>query len=485
MPEEGNSLSLINAPTGTRVGTVIGGGLQLVRALEHHGSLVGETFAATRVDNRQSQFAVKLLAARFAHRPEVVRSFESDWRGSSALGHANICKCCEVSTSEDGVLYAVSELLKGRDLRSQLTRSGNMETKSAVDIVHQACLGLHAAHQAGIVHCNLKPENLFLQQRREQLKILDFGTGKLWAALPSRGVGGDSVRHNCSYRAPEQFELFGKVDSRVDVWALGVILFEMLTGRLPFGAVGGSSTEHQIRFQQPESLSALRPDLPAGIISAVELALEKAPENRFESVLALAAAVMPYGSFASTRFSGISRAQRPPLLTPVSELVEASTTNAPVALTPGGRPTPRSIDMRERAYFIYTTLFLAAVIGFSGGRLLRVIHRDHPGQPVSAAQAFTAIAAASANPTLVAGSSSSPVAPTRSAAPAVAVSVTPLVLGSADRVPVQPPSAAAPPEAKGVAHPILPTPAASAAPNVSHPVAASKANTGSPSATAF
>ncbi|HEY6463464.1 MAG TPA: protein kinase, partial [Polyangiaceae bacterium] len=214
---------------------------------------------------------------------------------------------------DTGVPYLVMEMLTGHDLGAELREMGPLPIDQAVDYVLQASLGLAELHAMGVVHRDLKPSNLFLADAAgtRTLKVLDLGLitdpGKGAQGLTSTG----HVFGTPHYMSPEQIKESKSVDARSDVWALGVILYELLTGSLPFGQGAESTGEvfGLILHTEPLALREQRPALPAGIEAVVHRCLRRAPEERYPNLAELGAALVPFGGpIAGERVDGIRKA---------------------------------------------------------------------------------------------------------------------------------------------------------------------------------
>jgi serine/threonine-protein kinase len=202
------------------------------------------------------------------------------------------------------------EFLDGTDLAQTLTRDGPMASDLAVGLMLQVCEAVAEAHAAGIVHRDLKPENLFLTRTlggSPRMKVLDFGVSKS-ATLASGGkgllTGTRAMLGSPLYMAPEQMRSSRDVDSRIDVWALGVVLFELLTRRSPFEADTMPELCLKVVSEPPLSLAQLRPDLPPALVGIVDRCLEKEREKRYANAAELAAALETFGPPRSKLFSG-------------------------------------------------------------------------------------------------------------------------------------------------------------------------------------
>ena len=232
------------------------------------------------------EVAVKVLREGLTGDGERLRRFEREARAAGALNHPSVLAVYDVGT-DDGVPYVVSELLEGETLRERLS-SGPLPPRKAVELAAQIAAGLAAAHERGIVHRDLKPENLFLT-RDGRVKILDFGLAKLGRTEPTaaeaetlaRETRPGAVMGTVGYMSPEQLR-GQEADARSDIFALGLVLFEMLSGRAPFAAPTAADTLSAILHADPPELPAGGAVLP-GLDRIVRRCLEKSPGERFQS----------------------------------------------------------------------------------------------------------------------------------------------------------------------------------------------------------
>jgi serine/threonine protein kinase/Tol biopolymer transport system component len=228
--------------------------------------------------------ALKVLPLRFTNDPVAKERFLREARTASALDHQNICAIFDVGESEDGRLFLAMPCYQGETLRARLAR-GPLPLEEALDVAKQVARGLAKAHRLGIVHRDIKPENLMLTTDGV-VKILDFGIAKLAGASDLTGT--EHRIGTPSYMAPEQSRK-GTVDSRADLWALGVVLYEMITGRRPFRGANPVAVLQAIQYGVPEPISELRSGVPARLEKVVARLLMKNPKTRYpdaESVLA-------------------------------------------------------------------------------------------------------------------------------------------------------------------------------------------------------
>jgi serine/threonine protein kinase len=247
---------------------------------------MGEVYRA--VDTRLGRtVAVKVLRGRSRSDPDLQERFEQEARVLAALSHTNVLALHDVG-SENGVDYAVFELLEGQTLRQRLL-SGPLPVSKAVDYGVQICQGLAAVHSRGIVHRDLKPDNVFLTASG-QVKILDFGLAKL--GPPGLGIPGGSEARTptepgllvgtCGYMAPEQAR-GRQADERSDIFSVGAVLYEMLSGRRAFSGQTPADTLAALLTQDPPEISAISRPVPRALERVVHRCLERNPEERFQS----------------------------------------------------------------------------------------------------------------------------------------------------------------------------------------------------------
>jgi serine/threonine protein kinase len=273
---------------------------------------MGEVYRAR--DTRLGRdVALKILPAAFASDPDRVRRFEQEGRAAAALNHPNIVVIYDAG-SQDGVFYVATELLEGETLRERLATHA-LPVRKAIDYAIQIARGLAVAHAKGITHRDLKPENLFLT-KDGLVKILDFGLAKHSVTKPANAhptelatqpieTNPGMVLGTAGYMSPEQVR--GQVaDERSDLFSLGVVLYEMVSGKRAFTGESGVEVMNAILKQEPPDLDAA---LPPSLDRMIRRCLEKKPEERFQSALDLAFALE---SISGTTSSGTQRIPEKP-----------------------------------------------------------------------------------------------------------------------------------------------------------------------------
>lgn len=243
--------------------------------------------------------ALKLLHASMAGTPSVVERFLREASAAGRVGNPHIVETFDAGVLDTGEPYLVMEILRGEPLASRIAH-GPMSVLEVVDLVGQAASGVHAAHLAGIVHRDLKPDNLFITDGadgRPFVKILDFGISKF---DPVKTGGLQLTQEGAAlgtpyYMPPEQIRGEGSLDARADVYALGVILYECLTGVRPFEAETLAHLAILIHTGQPVPVEQRRPDLPPGLAGIVHAAMATDRGQRMQSAGDLRFALERYG----------------------------------------------------------------------------------------------------------------------------------------------------------------------------------------------
>jgi serine/threonine-protein kinase len=301
----GESLQSSSIAAMPACGDVIAGKYRITSVIGEGG--MGTVFAAHH-EMLDVAVAVKVLSAGLVQTSGAVDRFTREARAVARLRSEHVAHVMDVGTLDGGQPYIVMELLQGEDLRQRLEREGQLPVQQAVDYVMQALDAVAHAHAAGIIHRDLKPENLFVTitpDGREIVKVLDFGIAKLtqatqpaesgrWRALTAEHAALGSPH----YMAPEQVRDSRQIDQRADVWALGVILYELVTGRDAFPGTSSGEIFASILKVAPAPIEALRPDAPWELDAVVSSCLARDPDERFANVAELARALAPLSSDA-------------------------------------------------------------------------------------------------------------------------------------------------------------------------------------------
>jgi serine/threonine-protein kinase len=290
-------LPQLSANTTFTQGDVVAGKYRVDRVLGEGG--MGVVLAATHVHLDQ-KVALKFLLPEFVGHKEVVERFMREGRAAVKIQSEHVARVLDVGATDSGAPYMVMEYLEGEDIGQLVARVGALPVADVVGYVLEACEAIAEAHSLGIVHRDLKPANLFLARRasgRPVVKVLDFGISKIPSTTKEAGLTqAAALLGSPSYMSPEQLTAAQTVDARSDVWALGIVLYEMLTGALPFTANTMPELVGVILATPPPSVDMARADVPPGLKAAIERCLEKKADKRFANVAELGRAIAPFGT---------------------------------------------------------------------------------------------------------------------------------------------------------------------------------------------
>jgi serine/threonine-protein kinase len=296
-----------------REGDILAGKYRVEKVLGAGG--MGVVVAARHTQLGQ-RVAIKFLLPEVCERPEAVRRFLREAQAAVQIQSEHVARVLDVGTLETGAPYMIMELLVGADLEQILRARGPLPVADVADALVQACEAIAEAHALGIVHRDLKPANLFVAQRADGsplVKVLDFGISKA-RSFDGSGIaqasmtGTSAMMGSPLYMSPEQMRSTRDVDHRTDIWSLGVILNELLTGQPAFDAHSIPDLCVKIATAEPVPLHARRPDAPAELDELIGKCLQKDPARRLPNVAEFALALLPFApKGAKTSVERISR----------------------------------------------------------------------------------------------------------------------------------------------------------------------------------
>jgi serine/threonine-protein kinase len=264
-------------------GRVVAGKYRLVRLLGRGG--MGTVFVAEHVQVRRS-FALKFVRPDRMTTPRYLRRFEREAELLGRLDHENIVSLHDIGVDATSGPYLVLEYVRGVTLREEFERLGVRPLERILAVVEQVARGLSHAHGLGVIHRDLKPENVMLASHADgslMVKLLDFGVAGLRGDDGERMTLSDTAIGTASYMAPEQARGDRALDARTDVYALGVITYEALSGALPYTGDSYNETLFKILHRKHPNLGVLRPELPERLVAAIERSLSKDIDGRHSS----------------------------------------------------------------------------------------------------------------------------------------------------------------------------------------------------------
>jgi serine/threonine-protein kinase len=317
------------ALAGVREGEVLVGKYRIDRILGVGG--MGVVVAARNLQ-LDTKVALKFLLPDVLANGEAVARFTREARAAARILNEHVARVHDVGTLDNGAPYIVMEFLEGEDLGKWIHQRGPLSVEHAADFMLQACVAVADAHALGIVHRDLKPANLFCVRRSDGqflIKVLDFGISKLTDLARASEPPGMSATKTATvmgtplYMSPEQIQSAKDVDARTDIWALGVIVFELLTGTVPFPGDAFGEIAVKVSTAPTPSLRAYRPDVAPALDSIVGRCLEKDRNRRFAHVGELAVALLPFAPKRSR--ASVER---------ITGIMQAAGLSAPAPLTP-------------------------------------------------------------------------------------------------------------------------------------------------------
>ena len=314
----GLTASVPPPPPPVRPGDVVAGKYVVDREIAAGG--MGLVFSAKHVELDQA-VALKFMRAELRGQISPSR-FTLEARATAKLRSAHVARVFDVGVLDDGTPFMVMELLEGIDLEKLIEERGRLSPDVAAELVTQACEAVAEAHDAGIIHRDLKPANLFLTKTPQGapfVKVLDFGISKATVEAPTRATAAGQIMGSPPYMSPETLKSSRNANVQSDVWALGVILYELATGRLPFDGEGVGDIALKVHNEEPVWPAILDPSIPNEYDAIVRSCLAKDASRRYGSVIELRDALVAFSSSRSTGAMTLSLRTTAPRIVVVDE----------------------------------------------------------------------------------------------------------------------------------------------------------------------
>jgi serine/threonine-protein kinase len=309
--------------------TVLDGKYQVGPVIGSGG--MGRVYEATHIEIGR-KVAIKHLHAQYSNDSQVIKRFQQEAQLAGSIGHDNICEVTDIGTTEDGSPYLVMPLLKGHPLSDLLSNDEPLQISRLVDIICQTLSALQAAHHENIVHRDLKPDNIFISKfgdREDFVKLLDFGISKI---LDQDSVSNltqtGTVVGTPHYMSPEQAQGKKDLDQRVDIYAIGVILYEGLTGQRPFEGDSYNELLFKIVAGPLDTPTIINPSVPPNVEKVVLKAMSRDRGHRFESAVEMRRALQQAVGYAK------------PSITPPSVIIGNAATAVSYSVPPAGQSLP-------------------------------------------------------------------------------------------------------------------------------------------------
>jgi serine/threonine-protein kinase len=426
-PRDGSTL---RAPAGSNlVGSVLADRYHIVRRIGEGG--MGQVYLAEHVKMRRRS-AVKVLHQGMVNDPDAIARFNREASNASQIQHPNVAAIYDFGETEDGLIYLAMEFIDGEPLRKVIERQGALTAVQAADVTRQVADALDAAHEMGIVHRDLKPDNIMIARGRsgeDVAKVVDFGIAKATTGDDQKVTRTGLAIGTPEYMSPEQLS-GDTLDNRTDIYSLGLVAFNMLTGQLPFPAVSSREAMIARLTERPRTLAEIKGDVawPAELQTVMDRALASHPQDRYAHAgefgrgLVKAVAAMPQSALSSTGTLAIATPHpnaptvKRPVATPAGTVL--ATTPTPATRQPGRRPTPliagtpTQVDDSGAGRIVLTAFIVLAVVVLGGGGAWYVVN----ARAKSAAAPVASNAPATPSPNVAAKPpGATPAAPTAAA----------------------------------------------------------------------
>jgi serine/threonine-protein kinase len=411
---------------------------------------MGVVVAATHV-TLEERVAIKFLLPHALTNGEAVARFLREARAAVRIKSEHVARVTDVGQLENGAPYMIMEYLDGADLGTIGQHRGALAIEDGVEFVLQACEAIAEAHAAGIVHRDLKPSNLFLVTRADgtpSVKVLDFGISKVTGMSSSGADLGmtktTAVMGSPLYMSPEQMASSRDVDARTDIWALGAILYELLTGTVPFQADTLTQLCVLILQYPAPALRNLRPDAPEGLQQVIVRCLEKDRNHRYATVAEFAHALAPFAPRrARLSIERVSRViEGAGLGSSRSNLDDAMAPSSRIGSGTGAAWGASGIEKRRSGRTLGVVFGLLALAGAAVAGVF--VFRSHDGGPRTLDLQQPKVEPAGPLPAVPVANTGVQATSTASSAPAPALPDSTAASGSPKVVPLEPPAESAP-----------------------------------------
>jgi len=405
-PRDGSTL---RAPAGSNlVGSVLADRYHIVRRIGEGG--MGQVYLAEHVKIRRRS-AVKVLHQGMVNDPDAIARFNREASNASQIQHPNVAAIYDFGETDDGLIYLAMEFIDGEPLRKVIERQGALPAVQAADITRQVADALDAAHEMGIVHRDLKPDNIMIARGRggeDVAKVVDFGIAKATTGDDQKVTRTGLAIGTPEYMSPEQLS-GDTLDNRTDIYSLGLVAFNMLTGQLPFPAVSSREAMIARLTERPRTLAEIKDDVawPAELQTVMDRALASHPKDRYPRAgdfgrdLVRAVAAMPQSALSSTGTLAIAVAHpnAPTVQRPVAPPPAGAAPPAPPAppapRQPGRRPTPliagapTQVEGTGAGRVVLTAFLILAIIVGGGAAWYMFTSRAKPAPSPAAAATTT------------------------------------------------------------------------------------------------